>query len=79
LIPIPPALYRPLPTVVKRTILLDFPFYRFDESDAIKGVALYRNCGIVEQYGNLKTRIKGVGTGKAPRPGKGGRERIPFF
>jgi hypothetical protein len=34
LIPIPPALYRPLPTVVKRSILLDFPFYQFDESDA---------------------------------------------
>ncbi|KAA1474998.1 DUF1295-domain-containing protein [Dentipellis sp. KUC8613] len=31
LIPIPPALYRPLPTFVKRTILLDFPFYQFDE------------------------------------------------
>jgi hypothetical protein len=46
---------------------------------AIKKVALYRNCGIVEQYGNPRTRIKGVGTGKAPRLGKGGRERIPFF
>ena len=34
LIPIPPALYRPLPRVVKRTILLDFPFYQFDESEA---------------------------------------------
>lgn len=31
LIPIPPQLYRPLPEVVKRTLLLDFPFYRFDE------------------------------------------------
>lgn len=45
---------------------------------ALKGVALYPNCGIIEQYGNLKTRIKGVGTGKAPRRGKGGRERIPL-
>ena len=34
LIPIPPSLYRPLPKVVKRTILLDFPFYQFDESKA---------------------------------------------
>jgi hypothetical protein len=35
LIPLPPALYRPLPKVVKRTILLDFPFYQFDESEAV--------------------------------------------
>ncbi|KAF8474386.1 hypothetical protein DFH94DRAFT_761879 [Russula ochroleuca] len=34
LIPIPPALYRPLPKVVKRTILFDFPLYQFDESEA---------------------------------------------
>ncbi|KAI0000129.1 hypothetical protein BJV74DRAFT_821732 [Russula compacta] len=34
LIPLPPALYRPLPKVVKRTILLDFPLYQFDESEA---------------------------------------------
>ncbi|KAL0579279.1 hypothetical protein V5O48_002733 [Marasmius crinis-equi] len=31
LIPIPPALYRPLPEFIKRSILLDFPFYQFDE------------------------------------------------
>ncbi len=31
LIPIPPALYEPLPGIVKRTILLDFPMYQFDE------------------------------------------------
>ncbi|KAF7971277.1 hypothetical protein HWV62_21520 [Athelia sp. TMB] len=31
LIPLPPALYRPLPEFVKRTLLLDFPIYRFDE------------------------------------------------
>ncbi|THH08258.1 hypothetical protein EW145_g2830 [Phellinidium pouzarii] len=31
LIPLPPALYGPLPVVVKRTVLLDFPMYRFDE------------------------------------------------
>jgi len=35
LIPIPPVLYRRLPKVVKRTILLDFPFYQFDESEAV--------------------------------------------
>lgn len=29
--PIPPSLYRPLPEFVKRTVLLDFPLYRFDE------------------------------------------------
>lgn len=34
LIPLPPALYRPLPKIVKRTILLDLPLYRFDESEA---------------------------------------------
>lgn len=45
---------------------------------AFKRVALYPNCSIIEQHGNLKTRIKGVGTGKAPRRGKGGREIFPF-
>lgn len=30
-IPIPPPLYRPLPEWVKRTVLLDFPMFRFDE------------------------------------------------
>jgi len=30
-IPIPPQLYRPLPEWFKRTVLLDFPFFRFDE------------------------------------------------
>jgi len=34
LIPIPPALYRPLPKAVKRTILLDFPIYQYEESEA---------------------------------------------
>lgn len=32
LIPIPPQLYRPMPEFIKRTVLLDFPFYRFDEN-----------------------------------------------
>ncbi|KAJ7746944.1 DUF1295-domain-containing protein [Mycena maculata] len=31
LIPIPPALYRPLPAIIKKTLLLDFPIYKFDE------------------------------------------------
>jgi len=31
-LPIPPALYRPLPKAIKRTILLDFPFYQYDPS-----------------------------------------------
>lgn len=33
LIPLPPALYRPLPKAVKRTVLLDFPFYQFNEGE----------------------------------------------
>lgn len=31
LIPIPPAIYTSLPSVVKKTLLLDFPMYQFDE------------------------------------------------
>ena len=31
LIPIPPSLYKPLPEFIKRSVLLDFPMYRFDE------------------------------------------------
>ena len=30
LIPIPPQLYAPLPTIIKRSILLEFPIYVFD-------------------------------------------------
>ncbi len=38
LIPIPPALYRPLPKLLK-TVLLDFPMYNFDaESDGKKAL-----------------------------------------
>ncbi|EPQ56428.1 DUF1295-domain-containing protein [Gloeophyllum trabeum ATCC 11539] len=33
LIPIPPALYRPLPEIVKRTVLLDLPLYQFTGRD----------------------------------------------
>ncbi|PSS03732.1 hypothetical protein PHLCEN_2v3957 [Hermanssonia centrifuga] len=32
LIPLPPALYRPLPGWIKRTVLLDWGMYRFDEA-----------------------------------------------
>jgi hypothetical protein len=31
LVPLPPALYQPLPKFLKKTILLDFPIYQFDE------------------------------------------------
>jgi hypothetical protein len=31
LIPLPPALYRHLPRLIKSTLLLDFPIYHFDE------------------------------------------------
>ncbi|KDR67940.1 hypothetical protein GALMADRAFT_257439 [Galerina marginata CBS 339.88] len=32
LIPLPPFLYRPLPRIVKKTVLLDFPVFHFDEA-----------------------------------------------
>lgn len=31
LFPIPPAIYRRIPEVVKRTVLLDLPMFQFDE------------------------------------------------
>ncbi|EJD07435.1 DUF1295-domain-containing protein [Fomitiporia mediterranea MF3/22] len=31
LIPLPPALYRRLPEIIKKTVLLDLPMYQFDE------------------------------------------------
>ena len=31
LIPLPPALYRYIPSIFKKTLLLDFPIYEFDE------------------------------------------------
>lgn len=31
LIPLPPALYKHLPSILKKTLLLDFPMYQFDE------------------------------------------------
>ena len=33
LVPLPPALYRPLPLWVKRTVLLDLPMFQFSERD----------------------------------------------
>lgn len=33
LIPCPPGLYRPLPAILKRTVLLDFPFYQWSPPD----------------------------------------------
>jgi hypothetical protein len=33
LLPIPPSIYRSLPTIVKRTILMDFPMYNFNEEE----------------------------------------------
>lgn len=33
LIPIPPAIYSPLPAFVKKTVLLDFPMYQFDDCE----------------------------------------------
>ncbi|CAL1715679.1 unnamed protein product [Somion occarium] len=38
LIPIHPKLYRPLPRWIKRTVLLDFPIYGFDEHDGQKAL-----------------------------------------
>ena len=32
LIPLPPALYRPLPQFIKQYLLLDFPIFSFDEN-----------------------------------------------
>ena len=32
LIPVPPVLYRPLPQLVKRYILLDLPIYHFNDN-----------------------------------------------
>lgn len=31
LIPFPPALYKPLPVIIKRTLFLDFEMFQFDE------------------------------------------------
>jgi hypothetical protein len=41
LFPIPPVLYRPLPLLVKSTVLLDFPMYRrFETEDGEQEVIL---------------------------------------
>ena len=31
LVPLPPSFYRSLPIIIKRTVLMDFPFYQFRE------------------------------------------------
>ncbi|PPQ72551.1 hypothetical protein CVT24_004889 [Panaeolus cyanescens] len=47
LIPLPPLLYRPLPAWVKRSILLDFPVYRFEPTtDGVQAVE--------QEEGNLR-------------------------
>ncbi|KAK7683315.1 hypothetical protein QCA50_013577 [Cerrena zonata] len=38
LIPIPPVIYRPLPTFLKRTVFFDFPIYQFGEEDGKRAV-----------------------------------------
>jgi hypothetical protein len=39
LIPIPPAIYKPIPKVIKSTLLFDYPFYKFNaEDDGTKAV-----------------------------------------
>lgn len=39
LIPLPPALYAPIPKFLKSTILFDFPFYKFNaEKEGTKAV-----------------------------------------
>jgi hypothetical protein len=46
LIPMPPFLYRHLPVFIKRTLLLDFPMYQFDEkSDGPRAVEDERTQG----------------------------------
>ena len=37
LIPLPPQLYRPLPTIIKRTILMEWPMYVFDPAKHAEG------------------------------------------
>ncbi|KAG7448731.1 DUF1295-domain-containing protein [Guyanagaster necrorhizus] len=47
LIPIPPAVYKPIPRWLKASVLLDFPFYHFDEgkdgADAIESTGSRSN------------------------------------
>ena len=39
LIPIPPFMYRPLPGIIKRYLLLDFPMYQFnEETDGVRAI-----------------------------------------
>ncbi|KZT27797.1 DUF1295-domain-containing protein [Neolentinus lepideus HHB14362 ss-1] len=45
LIPIPPVVYRPLPKILQRTILLDLPIYQFGEKDGERIIEEQRNNG----------------------------------
>jgi hypothetical protein len=47
LLPIPPSIYGSLPTIVKRTILMDFPMYNFDEEK--DGIAALNEAREVEE------------------------------
>ena len=52
LIPFPPQLYAPLPTILKRTIFLEFPIYVFDplkHFDSAKGQRGAEEAGQEEQ------------------------------
>ncbi|KAF8661305.1 hypothetical protein AX16_001403 [Volvariella volvacea WC 439] len=40
LIPIPPVIYKPMPRLIKKTLLLDFPIYKFrEEKDGLAAEA----------------------------------------
>jgi hypothetical protein len=51
LIPFPPQLYAPLPTILKRTIFLEFPIYVFDPT---KHADVGRGQQGAEEEGNTK-------------------------
>ena len=43
LIPLPPQLYRPLPRIIKRTILMEWPMYVFDPAKHADAKAVEEN------------------------------------
>ncbi|KAH6692344.1 hypothetical protein F5X68DRAFT_259030 [Plectosphaerella plurivora] len=65
LIPFPPQLYEPLPTIIKRTLFLEFPIYVFDPAKHSDSAAPAGRAG-----GNSETAAE-EGRGK---PRQGGRE-----
>ena len=72
LIPLPPALYKGLPTVVKRTVLLEWGIYRFDpEKHADKDKMGERRAeeGEAEREGGEDG--SGSGSGSAGQRGSG--------